>query len=67
MAAGHSTGDERARKAAESAISSALLDVTIDGARGILFNITGIPTQPACSRSTKPPPSSRKARILKST
>ncbi|MFN8564915.1 MAG: cell division protein FtsZ [Anaerolineae bacterium] len=43
MAVGHSTGDERARKAAESAISSALLDVTIDGARGILFNITGGP------------------------
>ncbi|MEP6987177.1 MAG: cell division protein FtsZ, partial [Chloroflexota bacterium] len=33
----------RARKAAESAISSGLLDVTIDGARGILFNITGGP------------------------
>ena len=34
-------GDDRARKAAEAAISSSLLDVTIDGARGILFNITG--------------------------
>ncbi len=43
MAVGHATGDERARKAAEAAISSALLDVTIDGARGILFNITGGP------------------------
>ncbi|MCA9907780.1 MAG: cell division protein FtsZ, partial [Anaerolineae bacterium] len=41
MAVGHATGDERAQKAAEAAISSALLDVTIDGARGILFNITG--------------------------
>ena len=41
MAVGRAQGDERARKAAESAISSALLDVTIDGARGILFNITG--------------------------
>lgn len=41
MAVGRSQGDDRARKAAESAISSALLDVTIDGARGILFNITG--------------------------
>lgn len=41
MAVGRSSGDERARKAAEAAISSALLDVTIDGARGILFNITG--------------------------
>ncbi len=43
MAVGHAIGDERARKAAEAAISSALLDVTIDGARGILFNITGGP------------------------
>ncbi len=43
MAVGRSQGDERARKAAEAAISSALLDVTIDGARGILFNITGGP------------------------
>jgi cell division protein FtsZ len=41
MAVGRAQGDDRARKAAESAISSGLLDVTIDGARGILFNITG--------------------------
>ncbi|HEX2619979.1 MAG TPA: cell division protein FtsZ [Phototrophicaceae bacterium] len=41
MAVGRSTGDDRARRAAELAISSGLLDVTIDGARGILFNITG--------------------------
>ncbi|MCC6613285.1 MAG: cell division protein FtsZ [Anaerolineae bacterium] len=41
MAVGRASGDERAPKAAEAAISSALLDVTIDGARGILFNITG--------------------------
>jgi cell division protein FtsZ len=41
MAVGRATGDDRARRAAEEAISSRLLDVTIDGARGILFNITG--------------------------
>ena len=41
MAVGRATGDDRARKSAEAAISSSLLDVTIDGARGILFNITG--------------------------
>jgi cell division protein FtsZ len=41
MAVGRATGDDRARKAAEMAINSTLLDVTIDGARGILFNITG--------------------------
>lgn len=43
MAVGRATGDDRARKAAEAAITSGLLDVTIDGARGILFNITGAP------------------------
>ena len=31
------------REAAEKAISSQLLDITIDGARGILFNVTGGP------------------------
>lgn len=43
MAIGHGEGDERARIAAEQAINSRLLDVTIDGAKGILFNITGGP------------------------
>jgi len=41
MAVGQGSGDDRARIAAEQALSSRLLDVTIDGARGILFNITG--------------------------
>ncbi|MFN2134760.1 MAG: cell division protein FtsZ, partial [Candidatus Promineifilaceae bacterium] len=43
MAVGHGSGDDRAREAAEQALSSHLLDVTIDGARGILFNVTGGP------------------------
>jgi cell division protein FtsZ len=43
MAVGHANGEERARVAAEMAISSHLLDITIDGARGILFNVTGGP------------------------
>ncbi len=43
MAVGIATGEGRARTAAEQAITSNLLDVTIDGARGILFNITGGP------------------------
>ncbi len=43
MAVGRATGEDRARKAAEMAISSQLLDITIDGARGILFNVTGGP------------------------
>lgn len=41
MAVGRATGEDRARAAAEQAISSHLLDITIDGARGILFNVTG--------------------------
>jgi cell division protein FtsZ len=43
MAVGNGSGDEKAKKAAEAAISSALLDITIDGARGVLFNVTGGP------------------------
>jgi cell division protein FtsZ len=41
MAVGYSTGEDRARKAAQMAITNELLDVTINGASGILFNITG--------------------------
>jgi len=41
MAVGQASGEDRAAKAAEQAISNQLLDVTIDGARGILFNVTG--------------------------
>ncbi len=41
MAIGHGEGETKAQHAAEQAIASALLDVTIDGARGILFNVTG--------------------------
>ena len=41
MAVGRGTGEDRARIAAEQAISSRLLDVAIDGAQGVLFNITG--------------------------
>jgi len=43
MAVGSGSGDERAKDAAEKAISSQLLDITIDGARGVLFNVTGGP------------------------
>jgi cell division protein FtsZ len=43
MAVGKASGEDRARIAAEMAISSQLLDITIDGARGVLFNVTGGP------------------------
>ncbi len=41
MAVGRGSGEDRAKNAAEQAISSQLLDITIDGARGVLFNVTG--------------------------
>ncbi|MCA1834265.1 MAG: cell division protein FtsZ [Actinomycetota bacterium] len=41
MGVGHARGDNRAVEAARSAISSPLLESSIDGARGILLNLTG--------------------------
>jgi len=41
MAIGRGAGESGAKEAAEQAIHSALLDVSIDGARSILFNIKG--------------------------
>ncbi|MDX1614731.1 MAG: cell division protein FtsZ [Candidatus Promineifilaceae bacterium] len=43
MAVGEASGDGRASEATMAAITSKLLDVTIDGAKGILFNVTGGP------------------------
>jgi cell division protein FtsZ len=40
MAIGNSTGENRAVEAAQAAISSPLLDVSIHGARGVIFNVT---------------------------
>ncbi len=41
MGIGRASGDDRAMKAAQQAIESPLLEVSIDGARGILFNVIG--------------------------
>jgi len=41
MAIGEATGESRAVDAAHIAIASPLLDIDINGARGVLFNITG--------------------------
>ena len=41
MGIGQATGEHRAVEAAQAAIASPLLETTIDGARGVLFNITG--------------------------
>lgn len=43
MAIGRGTGDSRALDAAKMAISSPLLDVSMEGARGVLLNIRGGP------------------------
>lgn len=41
MGIGRASGDNRAVEAAKQAIESPLLEVSIDGARGILFNVIG--------------------------
>ena len=41
MGIGRASGEDRAISAAQQAIESPLLEVSIDGARGILFNIIG--------------------------
>ena len=41
MAIGTGKGEDKAIEAAEMALSSPLLEQTIDGAKGVLFNITG--------------------------
>jgi cell division protein FtsZ len=41
MAIGRASGNDRAAEAARQAIASPLLDVSINGAQGVLFNITG--------------------------
>src|SRR5690606_8009638 len=41
MGIGRASGDDRAVVAAQQAIESPLLEVSIDGARGILFNVIG--------------------------
>ncbi len=40
MSIGRASGENRAVEAAEQAIYSSLLDISIEGARGILFNVT---------------------------
>lgn len=41
MGIGHGVGEDRAVMAAKTAISSPLLEISIDGAKGILLNLTG--------------------------
>src|SRR2546426_1315696 len=43
MGIGHGSGETRATEAARAAIMSPLLEQSIDGARGVLFTITGGP------------------------
>lgn len=41
MGIGRATGEDRAAEAAKMAINSPLLEISIDGARGVLFNVSG--------------------------
>ncbi len=41
MGIGRATGEDRAVEAAKAAINSPLLEVSIDGAKGVLFNVSG--------------------------
>ena len=41
LAIGRASGEDRAVEAARAAVQSPLLDVSIDGATGVLFNVTG--------------------------
>lgn len=41
MGIGRGTGEDRAIEAAKMAINSPLLEVSIDGAKGVLFNVSG--------------------------
>ena len=41
LAIGRASGENRAAAAARDAITSPLLDVSIEGAKGVLFNVTG--------------------------
>ncbi len=43
MGIGKASGEDRAIEAAKAAINSPLLEVSIDGAKGVLFNVTGGP------------------------
>ena len=41
MGIGRATGEDRAVEAAKSAINSPLLEISIEGAKGVLFNVSG--------------------------
>ncbi len=41
MGIGRASGEDRAAQAAQQAIESPLIEVSIDGAKGVLFNVTG--------------------------
>jgi len=44
MSVGKASGQSRAAEAAKAALASPLLDVSVDGSSGVLFNITGGPS-----------------------
>ena len=54
MGIGYGSGENRAVEAAKSAVESPLLELSIDGAKGVLFNITG-GNDLVCLKWMKPP------------
>ena len=44
MSVGKGSGQNRAAEAAKAALASPLLDVSVSGAKGVLFNVTGGPS-----------------------
>jgi cell division protein FtsZ len=52
MGIGRGTGDERAAQAAQRAISSPLLETSMEGARGVLLSVAG-PTSMTLHEATK--------------
>jgi len=52
MSMGVGTGKNRAVDAAKEALASPLLDVTLEGSKGVLFNVVGSPVSP-CLKSMR--------------
>ena len=66
MGIGSARGEDRAIQAAELAISSPLLEASIDGAHGVLLSVRAAATS-VSTRSTRPPSWSRKRRTRRPT
>ena len=55
MGVGHAAGKGKAEEAARMAVASPLMETSINGARGVLINITGSEEPPALTRAPRLP------------